>query len=411
MTGDKKIPKRMRFTQKTIEDLPIPEKGRYYVYDDRVPNLGVTVYASGKKSYFVVATIDHKTRRAKLGEFPYLRPEALRRKALETNYRIAEGHNPIEEKREQKAVREVETLTWPEAIKLFGKKKRRQVGTGQKIALKKSTVKDYEKRIKLLLGEDLFSGPVIATTEDALKKRVEERDEVAPTVTAAGLRSISAVWNWLGKQKQYKKTLPPNPVLEYAAENDGIHVPAAKENRIEPEEMPDWFDAVEELPQEVADFYFWLLFTGCRLSESLALEWGHLDFRRNVYALIDPKNRMDAALPIPSFMVDRLKPRQKKGGRIFPFAGDPIRQRAKVAAAIGKQWSAHDLRRTYSVIAEGVVTYVSVKRLMNQSYRDVTERYIGKPLNLPESQEKVAKEILRLAGRSAGNVVKLEAVK
>ena len=109
-------------------------------------------------------------------------------------------------------------------------------------------------------------------------------------------------------------------------------------------------------------------------------------------------------------MVDKLNARKKLTGRVFATNDTNRYQRDKIAKRIGKHWSRHDLRRTFSGIAAGAVPYTSVKRLMNHSYSDITEQYIGASADLGAEIEKVQREIFKLAGRPLGNVVKLEAV-
>jgi integrase len=189
-----------------------------------------------------------------------------------------------------------------------------------------------------------------------------------------------------------------------------LHVSAPKQSRIEREELPEWFDGIEKLPAEYGDFFLWLIFTGNRFGETKQLEWQDIDWRRNVYQLYDTKNRRDVTLPLPSYVAARLKSRKQDNGKVFSFDGDARYHRETVCTAMGKRWTNHDLRRTFSGFAQAVCSYTSVKRLMNHAFVDITEQYIGHSADLGAEIDKVQREILRLAGRPVDNVVKLEVV-
>ena len=58
----------------------------------------------------------------------------------------------------------------------------------------------------------------------------------------------------------------------------------------------------------------------------------------------------------------------------------------------------HDLRRTFASIAESLVSYSALKRLMNHSDKDVTQGYIVFDVNkLRGPMQTVTSEICRLA--------------
>lgn len=400
---------KFRFTIDSIESLPTPEK-RQYVYDDKVIGLGLTLLPSGKKTFHVRATVEGKTKRITIGKYPDMKIDQARTKAKNELSDIAGGIDPVQQKRAKKALESVTSLSIEDAVGLFGKNKERRLSTGEKLPLKDSTIASYKQTIRTLLGEELYQGPIVKLTEDTLTKRIHKGEKLAKSATATGCRSLSAVWNWLARQKDYRNQLPLNPVKQYSTYNEGLHVSAPRQTRLEREELEDWFNEIEKLPTLPRDFFTWLLFTGNRIGETKALDWSDIDWRRNVYHIRDPKNRRDVTLPLPPFMATRLKARQEKSGPIFPLAGNAKLHKTAVSEAIGKNWTNHDLRRTFSGIAQAVCNYTSVKRLLNHAFTDITEVYIGHSADLGEEIEKVEREILRLANRPVVNVVKLEVV-
>jgi len=410
--------KTFRFRQQSLDSLPVPEKRTYY-YDDKTPQLGLQhlppskSYPNGKKVFFVRVTLQGKTKRQRIvnGIYPGMPIELARIKAADEIANAAKGIDSAHEKRAKRALQVVTGLTVEQAVQLFGEKKVRRLSTGEKLPLKKSTIKSYKHSINGLLGKQLYTAPMVNLTEDIITRRINASEKSGKTYTATGCRSLSSVWNWLAKQKDYRDQLPANPIKQYALYNEGLHVAAPKQTRIELIELSEWFDAVARLPTEYADFFLWLMFTGTRFNEAKQLDWADIDWRRQVYQLRDPKNRRDVTLPMPSYVGNRLKKRKQDAGEVFPFEGDARYHRKAVCAQMGKQWTNHDLRRTFSGVAQAVCSYTSVKRLMNHAFADITEIYIGHSADLGEEIDKVQREILRLAGRPLDNVVRLEAVR
>jgi integrase len=291
-----------------------------------------------------------------------------------------------------------------DALKLFAIGKVRRVG-GQKLPLKESTLYSYEITIKRLLGDTRFESPIVSLDEDTIKQCVDEAS--SKTVASTGCRSLASVWDWLGKQKDYRRKLPDNPVREYAKYNDGLHTAAPKQSRIGREEMSAWFNQVDTMPVHISEAFLWLMFTGNRVGEALALEWTDLNFKARTYRLNDPKNRRDVDLPIPPYFCDRLKDRRKPTGIVFDTSASAL---CRHHTGGFKPWTNHDLRRTFAGVAESVCSYATVKRLLNHTFQDITEVYIGESADLNAEIEKVGNKILQLAGRKVDDVAHLREV-
>jgi integrase len=397
--------KSFKFTKGSINAIPSGDKVAYF-YDIEVPKLGITRQVSGNKSFHVRQVVDGKTKRTGLahGRWPDMSVSLAREEAIKELAHTVRGGNTIKERQDDREEEVVAQLTVEDALKLFAIGKVRRVG-GQKLPLKESTLYSYEKTIKSLLGATRFQGPIITLDEDTIKRCVDEAN--SKTAASTGCRSLASVWDWLSKQKDYRRKLPDNPVREYAKYNDGLHTAAPKQSRIGREEMSAWFNQVDTMPVHISEAFLWLMFTGNRVGEALALEWTDLNFKTRTYRLNDPKNRRDVDLPIPPYLCDRLKDRSKQTGRVFEISA-----RALCHYHTGgfKDWTNHDLRRTFAGVAESVCSYATVKRLLNHTFQDITEVYIGESADLNAEIEKVGNEILRLAGRKVDNVVPMREV-
>lgn len=400
--------KPFKFNKTALEGIPTGDKLAYF-YDTVIPQLGITRQTSGKLTFHVRTTVDGKTKRIGItnGRFPGMAVEVAREKALALLQEATRGANPVASRRALRAQETVTGLTVESALETYLAEKR----TGkQKLELKESTKNYYRKDIKRLLGEDYYSGAMVAVTEDVIGKRVRLMEKRSKAKAASGCRSLSAVWNWTRKQKHNRGLIPESPVTLYAESVDGLYVAERKTNFLRAEYLPAWFDAVDELDDaHVAQFFQFLLLTGVRLNEALGLRWENVDFMTNTYHVPDPKNRKAVELPLPKYLRDRLYQRRQREGVVFDVPKDGRTYRAKVVEAIGFQWTNHDLRRTFSTYGLKVCDLVKVKLLMNHLLSgDVTMGYVQREgLDLAADLQRIDAEILRLAGRPVDNVVRL----
>ena len=90
---------KINFTKATILNIPLPfEKGKItYYYDKQVNGLGVMIFASGTRTFFLYKRINGKPDKIKLGRFPDVTIEQARKAAYSLINDIARGINPKEE--------------------------------------------------------------------------------------------------------------------------------------------------------------------------------------------------------------------------------------------------------------------------------------------------------------------------
>lgn len=167
-------------------------------------------------------------------------------------------------------------------------------------------------------------------------------------------------------------------------------------------------EAIED--EQVSQFYQFLILSGTRLNEALALQWQDVNYKTNTYLLPDPKNRKAVEFPIPRHLRARLYARRQPEGKVFTVPNEGRTYREAVGKAIKFEWTNHDLRRSFATYGVKVCDLVKVKLLMNHLLSgDVTMRnYVQREgLDLADDLRKIESEILRLAGRPVANVVKL----
>jgi integrase len=226
--------------------------------------------------------------------------------------------------------------------------------------------------------------------------------------------------------------LAPNPVLRLSDSRQWFKV-ERRQTVLKEHELPYWYSAVQKLDNPaIRDYLLLLLFTGLRKNEALKLEWKHIDFKDKTFTVKHTKNRKPLTLPMSDFLEELFKRRLevKENSYVFPGTGkdghliEPKRQikiiereTHKAANGItedneyekqlnedpdslqpGVKFCLHDLRRTFASIAESLVSYSALKRLMNHSDKDVTQGYIVYNVDkLRTPMQSITSEICRIS--------------
>ena len=140
--------------------------------------------------------------------------------------------------------------------------------------------------------------------------------------------------------------------------------------------------------------------------EAARLRRQDIDLVGRTLTITDTKNRQPHTLPLPDFLhaMLRLRCGSIRGEFIFPGDGvrghlvSPKKSKAKVIEATGISFSIHDLRRTFTTIAESLdIPAYALKRMLNHSDNsDVTAGYIVANVErLREPMQKVADYLTR----------------
>ena len=178
--------------------------------------------------------------------------------------------------------------------------------------------------------------------------------------------------------------------------------------------MSDWFDAVEQQPPHVQEYFEFLLLTGCRAGEAACLDWNDIDLRTKIFTLKDTKNRRDVDLPVPDYLIGRLKQRKQKSGRVFDVnisksvskshGGERhvfVRvERVAVQKACDFEFTLHSLRNTFLTNGNDIAPARTLKALVNHISADVTDGYIDVSMDkMHKAQADINREILNQANR------------
>jgi hypothetical protein len=246
--------KRFNFTQTSLAALKIPDK-RTWVYDTKVPQLGLTLLPSGTRSFHVRATDYGQTKRIALvnGRYPGMKVEQARKEASRVLAQIADKADPVEARKEKK----VSETTLREVFNDYFEKKR--TGTGDR--LRESTKAEYEMALDKTVA-DYWDRPLSDLDDEKLILRVyRKRQDESKTRAASFHKVITALFNFARlnyKRSSGESYFPNNPGQVIVDHRLRYRVPRRK-TYIAEEEMADWFDAVEALGSVEREFLLFIL--------------------------------------------------------------------------------------------------------------------------------------------------------
>jgi len=371
----------VNFTKQAIELFPSPAPGkRLEVYDTKIPGLLMRITDRGTKTFTVYGRVNGgNPTRVNVGRYPNMSIEQARKKALDYLGMMANGTNPNTEKKAARA----KGMTLQEVLDNYLTDR----------DLKPRTIKDY-REVTAEVFPDWLDRPILNLTKDMIGARHRKHGERSKARANNAMRVLRALFNYAAAKYEDENGEPlikDNPVKRISDTRSWYRV-RRRQTYIKPHDLPAWFSAVMDLPVErERDYFLTMLFTGLRSGEAARLEKAKIDLRDRTFTIYDTKNHEDHTLPLSNFIFEILEARIDSGNSKYIFPADSQsghlvdarKSINKVIEASGVSFCNHDLRRTFTTIAEGLdISAYAVKRLLNHKMpNDVTAGYVVKDVN------------------------------
>jgi integrase len=333
--------RKRNFTKDFIASLPLPSKGkRCSYYDTKSRGLGVCIFPSGKKTFFVYRKIDGKPERIKIGDIKgsgdlkTLSIENIRDKADAINALIGEGGNPAQNKRLGKA-----ELTLGELFEEYLKRHAK---------LHKSSWREDERQYNyyLLPWKQRKLSSIRKTDIQKLHHEIGRKNGTYAANRLLAL--ISSLFNRANEFGLWDKTNPADGIKKFKEKS--------RSRFLQADELPRFFKALSEEPNETARDYILLsLLTGARKSNMLAMRWDEINFELGLWNIPKTKNGESHTIPLVSQALEILKDRfaNKINEWVFPSSSksghfsDPKKPwKRTLERADISNLRIHDLRRS-----------------------------------------------------------------
>ncbi len=371
-----------RIVQRTIGKLTAPEQGNRIEWDAEIPGFGVRITRAGVVAFVLDYRIHGRKRRYTIGRHPELTATAARERALQLRGRILDGHDPLEEREQDRSE--------PTLGELATQYLERYAITHKRPSSLRNDRQMLDTIVRPHIGA-LRLAAVGKRDIEALHASLKATPYRANRVLALLSKMFSLAIEW-----------------EWRADNPARGVPRFHEDRRERwltvEEMQRFSEALDAYDdQNASNALRLLLLTGAREGEVLKADWTQFDLQRGIWTKPShhTKQQRIEHVPLSGPALELLRAMKPKAtGPLFPGAnGNKARvtirrpwvqacKAAGLAEAItlkGKRRTItrykptvriHDLRHSYAshLVSNGVSLQI-VGKLLGHTQPQTTARY------------------------------------
>ncbi|MDN3029955.1 MAG: tyrosine-type recombinase/integrase [Candidatus Tisiphia sp.] len=388
------------FTTEALEQIEAPREKRDVYKDSKEEGLILIVSYGKSKTFYLAIAIGKQYHRIKIGRFPNLSVIEGREKAAKLKKKIAQGINPIEERKAIKKAQIYNQLSLGLTFKeLFDKYINDYAKYNNKTW--QDSVDEVSRHAKCF-----YSRKISTISKTDIQQWFTETTKVGKYAANKALARIKAIFN---KAIEWE-LVNLNPAV-------GIkkHKEESRDRYLMREELPGFFQALkEEKNQIMQDFFLIALFTGARKDNVLTMRWEHIIFADTKWYIpkTNSKNKESYTVILASVVMKILEKRKRESNSewVLPSKGsstghlrEPKKAWRRICQKAGlKDLRIHDLRRTHAswMAISGASQYVIGKALNHKDSRS-TEIYAKLNFDpVREFVEKAINEIITIAEKN-----------
>lgn len=369
---------RRDITDLYLQSLKPPVSGRLEIHDARVNGLMMRVTAAGVSTWSVRHRLANGKRvRPSLGRWPEMSLREARKRAKVLLGIIADGADPVEQKRAARAEAEARRTLPTVAASLSTWQKLRADDWSDRYA------REVERLCTKIIEPTLGALSLVETTRTQWMALIIGERKERPGTAAWLYAVVSAYTNFAEAAGWIDHPLLPRRGRAAIA-------PKAppRERVLSDEELTAVWRAATSRSAKSRTFVQLLVLTGCRVSEATGIALGEVDPARLSWTIPATRSKNNHALtvPLPSFLVAELlalTPAETVPGYRLLGArrNSPLQAISRVKEAIDavsgvRDWRLHDLRRTVrtGLARFGVPTSTAEACLNHLSGRSQLER-------------------------------------
>ena len=383
----------INFTKAAIDNLQAPAPGsRLEVYDTKTPHLRVRVSHTGRKVFEVYRWHQGRPTRIKIGVWPDLSIEQVRKAAEKLNADFAAGEDPAESRRQRR-----QEMTFAELFDQYMERHAKQ---------RKITWQEDQNQFDRYLG-GIANKKLSAITRKDIADLHGRIGKDRPTTANRLLALLSSVFGRAAEFGLWEGANPCASVRRFPEQS--------RDRFLSGDELRRFFEALEQEPNDTTrDFFSVALLTGARRANVLEMRWSDLDLDAATWRIGRTKNGSPQTVALVDPVVELLRDRKRQASSVFVFPGkgatghlvEPKKGWSRICKAAGIEGARiHDLRRTMgSWQAKTGASLPIIGKSLNHKNQTTTAIYARLDLDpVRSAMEKAAAAML--ATRDAAPVV------
>ena len=417
---------RVRLTAGRVESFACPpDKSQAFLWDTEAPSLMLRATPTGRKTYAFEGRVNGSTIRISIGTAADWTLDAARKRAAELKQLTDSGQDPRELERQQQAAKAAaqakeaaQAVAAFEAWKVYMEERRPYWGVRhyeEHLRMSKAGGEKAKNRRKTITQpgplHPLLSIPLRELTTERVEQWAAQQAKTRPTVARLAWRMLKAFLNWCAEHPTYSQALTSANPAKTRKAREALGRPKVKQDALQREQLPAWFDAVRKLHNPVVAVYLQaVLLTGARPGEVLAIRWEDLNMQWRGLTIRD-KVEGERVIPLTPYVRSLLLELPRRNAWVFASPRsdrenqhmtrlDPMHTAAcKVAGIEGL--TLHGLRRSFKSLTEWLdIPAGVVAQLMGHKPSATAEKhYTVRPLDLLRlHHERIEAWILEQAG-------------
>ena len=352
-------------------------KNQSIFWDGKTPGLGLRVTAAGAKSYIFETRLHGKTLRMTIGDVRTWAIDQAQAEATALKAMTDKGDDPRQVAADKQAAAEAKredaknsdapaTDAWKAYIEArqgkWSASHRKDHATvskaGGEIRTRGRRAGESDKTQPGALLP-LLALPLAQIDADRVRAWLKDEALTRPTHARLAFGLLRAFLNWCADRPEYRAYAHADACASRLS-RDELPKKAAKDDCLQREQLPLWFEHVRKLANPVHSAYLQaLLLTGARREELAGLQWTDVDFQWQSLTIKD-KVEGSRTIPLTPFVSSLLAvlPRRNKWVFSSPAAAsgrlmEPRIGHNKALTAAGlPALSLHGLRRSFGTLAE-----------------------------------------------------------
>jgi integrase len=413
---------RIKLTAARVDGFTCPPgKSQAFLWDTVAPSLLVRATPTGRKTYAFEGRLNGKTLRVGIGTATDWTLDKARQRAAELKMLVDGGQDPRELEQQEEAKREAkrqheraEAVTVGEVWAPYLEERRSKWG---------ETYLQDHYRYAQAGGEPVkrgkgFTKPgplhplmhlrLADMTPETVTQWAESESAKRPTVTRNAWRVLRAFLTWCSEHKTYSAVMSASNPAKARKVKEAVGKPGVKDDALQREQLPAWFQAVQQLSNPtIAAYLQTLLLTGARPGEVLAVKWDDVNTKWKGLTIRD-KVEGERVIPLTAYVHHLIAALPRRNEYVFASnrtdeaITDPnhAHDRAcKVAGIDGL--TLHGLRRSFSTLTEWLEIPAGVVAQIQGHKPSATaeKHYKRRPLDLLRvHHERIEAWILEQAG-------------